>query len=142
MGMATAPWHKREHIVPDLFNFELEGHDDTILLWGGGGLVISCTIGKYLGERFGRGICTRRSTRCHHSCEQCDAVYIEGLEHNKLSPDLRWASFPEFPQVEWNDGVSEFDLADDACNTFQPPFDVAPSDLMRTGSSTRCGMAD
>jgi len=118
---ASAPWIKRQHIVPDMFNFELEGHDDTILLWGGGGLVVSCTIGKYLGPRFGNGICTRRSTRCQHSCAQCDAVYMEGLAHNNIDSELRWARFPDFPQVEWSDGISEFELAATASQNFVAP---------------------
>lgn len=29
----TAPWQKRKHVMPDMYNFELEGHDDTLLLW-------------------------------------------------------------------------------------------------------------
>jgi len=118
---ATAPWSKRQHIVPDMYNFELEGHDDTILLWGGGGLVVSCTIGKYLGPRFGYGICTRRSTRCQHNCPQCDAVYMEGLAHNNIPSELRWARFPGFPQVEWPEGISEFELAAAASHNFVAP---------------------
>merc|ERR1712070_749492 len=118
---ASAPWCERQHVVPDMYNFELEGHDDTILLWGGHGLVVSCTIGKYLGKRFGNGICTRRSTRCLHDCAQCDAVYIEGLRHNNIPSDLRWSRFPDFPQVEWTGGVSEFELAAAAIKAFVPP---------------------
>jgi len=116
---ATALWSKRQHIVPDMFNFELEGHDDTILLCGGGGLVVSCTIGKYLGPRFGNGVCTRRSTRCQHNCPQCDSVYVEGISHNNIPSELRWARFPDFPQVEWADGLSEFDLAAVAVQNFE-----------------------
>jgi hypothetical protein len=122
---ATALWSKRRHVVPDLYNFELEGHDDTVLLWGGfagKSLVVSCTIGKYMGPRFGRGICTRRTTRCLHDCAQCDAVYMPDLQHNHISPALRWARFPEYPEVEWGDGVSEFELAAEATRTFVPPL--------------------
>jgi hypothetical protein len=119
---ASALWSKRRHVVPDLYNFELEGHDDTILLWGGGELVISCTIGKYLGLRFGNGICTRRSTRCQHDCAQCDAVYMEGLMHNRIPAELRWRRFPDFPQVEWTGDVSEFALAAAAKEHFVPPL--------------------
>lgn len=122
----TAPWDKRKHVMPDMFNFELEGHDDSILLWGGGGLVVSCTIGKYLGSRFGYGICTRRSTRCAQACAQCDAVFIEGLEYDNLTPEQRWSRFPPFPQVEWMDGVSEFELARREIDNFTPP-DLAAS---------------
>jgi len=122
---ASAPWHRRKHLVPDMFNFELEGHDDTILLWGGGGLVVSCTIGKYLGERFGRGVCTRRSTRCQHPCEQCDAVFVEGLEHNNIPSEMRWSRFPEYPEVEWDHGVSEFELAAEAAKSFSAPQELA-----------------
>jgi hypothetical protein len=118
---ASALWSKRRHVVPDMYNFELEGHDDTILLWGGGGLVISCTIGKYLGPRFGNGICTRRSTRCRHACAQCDAVYVDGLMHNRIPSEMRWCRFPDFPQVEWKGDVSEFALAVVAKQNFVPP---------------------
>jgi hypothetical protein len=119
---ASALWSKRRHVVPDMYNFELEGHDDTILLWGGGELVVSCTIGKYLGTRFGNGICTRRTTRCSHNCVQCDAVYMDGLAHNRISPELRWCRFPDFPQVEWKGNVSEFELAAVAKKNFIPPY--------------------
>lgn len=118
---ATAPWSQRRHIVSDMYNFELEGHDDTILLWGGGGLVVSCTIGKYLGPRFGNGIFTRRSTRCQHHCRQCTAVFVEGLSHSNISSELRWARFPHFDQVEWSDGVNEFQLAAALQSSFVMP---------------------
>lgn len=120
---ASALWSKRQHIVPDMFNFELEGHDDTILLWGGGdgGVVVSCTLGKYLGPRFGNGVWTRRSTRCQHDCAQCDAVFVEGFSHSRIPSELRWARFADFPQVEWDDGVSEFALAAAATESFIPP---------------------
>ncbi len=40
--------------MPDMFTFELEGHDDTIVLWGGVGHepLVSCTLGKDLGRSF------------------------------------------------------------------------------------------
>jgi hypothetical protein len=133
---ATAPWRKRLHVVPDMYNFELEGHDDTILLWGGlgaTGLVVSCTIGKYMGPRFGRGICTRRTTRCSHNCTQCDAVFVPELQHNRIPSELRWSRFPDFPQVEWDDGISEFELAATALRRFVPP--TIP---MSTAGCKRC----
>lgn len=130
----TAPWHKRRHIVPDMYNFELEGHDDTILLWGGSGLVVSCTIGKYLGTRFGNNICTRRSTRCSHACTQCDAVFVEGMRFDEIPPNLRWASFPDFPQVVWGSGPSEFELAKAAkCNFFPPHITMLHGTPAATG---------
>lgn len=111
----TLLWKESRDIVPDLYNFELEGHDDTIILWGGlgcGELVVSCTIGKYLGPAFGYGLCTRRSTRCNGACQQCDAVYMEGIDFGNVPSTLRWARFPEFPQVDWEaGGASEFELA-------------------------------
>lgn len=111
----TQLWKESRDLVPDLYNFELEGHDDTIVLWGGPGcqeLVVSCTIGKYLGPAFGRGMHTRRSTRCHGACSQCDAVYMEGIDFGNVPSELRWATFPEFPEVDWESApASEFDLA-------------------------------
>lgn len=115
------PWVDKKHLMPDMYNLELEGHDDTILLWGGGALVVSCTLGKYMGPRFGAGAYTRRSTRCQHACEQCDAVFVEGLRHDSLPAGWRWIKFPLFPQVEWDGKVSEFELAADASANFVPP---------------------
>lgn len=95
--------------------------------------MVSCTIGKYLGEQFGRGVCTRRSTRCEHACAQCDSVFVEGLQHNNLPSEMRWARFLEFPQVEWCDGVSEFELAAAAAKAFLPPAPKAfagPAELL------------
>lgn len=140
--VASAPWHKRKHIVPDLFNFELEGHDDTILLWAGERLVVSCTIGKYLGEQFGRGICTRRSTRCQHSCAQCDAVFVDGLQFNNLSSEMRWARFPQFPEVEWDDGISEFQLATEVINAFEPATKVESPALLCMECLPPCALVD
>jgi len=120
-------WKDSRDAVPDLYNFELEGHDDTIMLWGGPGcqeLVISCTIGKYLGPEFGHGLCTRRSTRCSGACQQCDAVYMEGIDFGNVASTLRWAKFPEFPQVDWEtNAASEFELAASLNELFsEPPF--------------------
>lgn len=123
----SAPWCERQHLMPDMYNFELEGHEDTLLLWGGGGLVISCTIGKYMGPRFGFGICTRRSTRCAHACEQCDAVHMDGLRFDALPAELRWKKFPPFPQVEWRlEEGAEFQLAAHADAQFVKPACAAP----------------
>jgi len=113
---ATAPWRKRRHVMSDMFTFELEGHDDTILLSGGEDepLLVSCTLGKDLGEGFRRDIWTRRSTRCAGSCAQCDAVFIPGVRFDAgMDPSLRSSTFSAFPQVEWEGAdVSEFELAE------------------------------
>lgn len=114
-------WREKQSFMPDMYNLELEGHDDTILLWGGGQLLVSCTIGKYLGARFGAGACTRRSTRCPHSCAQCDSVFVEGLRFDALPVDVRWGKFAMFPQVEWESATSEFQLAEIAMQAFIPP---------------------
>lgn len=102
--VASHLWRDMRHSVPDLFNFELEGHCDTIILWSGGQdpVVVSCTIGKYLGVRFGCTYATRRSTRCLEACAQCDEVYVEGLDFGRIPSSLRWKTFPLFPQVEWD----------------------------------------
>lgn len=123
----SALWCDRLHLMPDMYNFELEGHDDTILLWGGRGLVISCTIGKYLGPRFGFGICTRRSTRCAKACEQCNAVHMDGLRFDALPSQLRWKRFPPCPQVEWPEEGVEFQLAANAIAEFVQPARAAAS---------------
>lgn len=127
--VATAPWHKRRHVVPDMYNFELEGHDDTILLWGGAshGLLTSCTIGKHLGPRFGSNVCTRRSTRCKSACRQCDEVYVEGMRFDKIPASMRWRTFPDFPQVEWPNRQLEFQLAEAARKSFTPRRIASPS---------------
>jgi hypothetical protein len=115
--VATAPWRKRRHVMPDMFSFELQGHDDTIVLWAGGDNlpVISCTLGKYLGEKFMCEVWTRRSSRCQGSCAQCDAVFIPGISFDrKMESSLRGKVFPLFPQVEWDTSKkSEFELAAD-----------------------------
>jgi len=113
--MQQAPWRKRQHIMPDMFTFELEGHDDTIVLWGGRGhaLLVSCTLGKDLGHGFLRDVWTRRSTRCATTCAQCDAVFVPGARFDAdMDPALRRQTFPAFPQVEWEGAeTSEFQLA-------------------------------
>lgn len=117
-------WRNVRDLVPDLYNFELQGHDDTILLWGGDSwpLVVSCTIGKFLGPSFGYTYATRRSTRCGSRCAQCDAVYVEGLDFGRIPSAMRWTKFPAFPQVEWDGAVeSEFDLAVARKAQFAPP---------------------
>lgn len=112
---AAAPWWKRRHVMPDMFTFELEGHDDTLVLSGGKGhpLLVSCTLGKDLGQGFARDIWTRRSTRCSGACAQCDAVFIPGVRFDGgMDPSLRSETFPAFPQVEWDKTESsEFELA-------------------------------
>eukprot|EP00747_Dinoflagellata_sp_TGD_P004226 gnl/TRDRNA2_/TRDRNA2_110909_c0_seq1.p1 gnl/TRDRNA2_/TRDRNA2_110909_c0~~gnl/TRDRNA2_/TRDRNA2_110909_c0_seq1.p1 ORF type:complete len:336 (-),score=26.55 gnl/TRDRNA2_/TRDRNA2_110909_c0_seq1:175-1149(-) len=131
-------WRNALELVPDLYNFELEGHDDTILLWGGNGwpLVVSCTIGKYLGPSYGCTYATRRSTRCRSPCAQCNAVYMEGLDFGRIPSNLRWAKFPAFPQVDWDCATeSEFDLADAHKMQFVPPKQVCAPHRMESMAS-------
>merc|ERR1712023_462878 len=141
----TAPWRKRRHVMPDMFTFELEGHDDTIVLWGGEGhgLLVSCTLGKDLGLGFLRDVWTRRSTRCPGPCAQCDAVYLPGAHFDAdMDPALRHHTFDTFPQVEWESAaMSEFELAarlasDHAASHRIPKsfLDVAPPSLHRAGA--------
>lgn len=87
-----------------MYNFELEGHNDTIALCGEDGRdrpIISCTLGKYLGPRFGYTVYTRRSTRCAKDCSQCDVVYTPGIDFGRMPGDIRWRHFPEFTSLEW-----------------------------------------
>eukprot|EP00746_Dinoflagellata_sp_MGD_P008168 gnl/MRDRNA2_/MRDRNA2_116315_c0_seq1.p1 gnl/MRDRNA2_/MRDRNA2_116315_c0~~gnl/MRDRNA2_/MRDRNA2_116315_c0_seq1.p1 ORF type:complete len:316 (+),score=59.83 gnl/MRDRNA2_/MRDRNA2_116315_c0_seq1:126-1073(+) len=121
--VASHLWRDMRHSVPDLFNFELEGHCDTIILWSGGEdpVVVSCTIGKYLGTRFGCGYATRRSTRCPGSCAQCDAVYVEGIDFGRIPSSLRWKRFPLFPQVEWDASLqTDVEVAEHVKAEFKP----------------------
>ena len=89
--------------------FELEGHLDTIVLAGDGPapaqpLTVSCTLGKYLGPRFGVTIWTRRSTRCaDRGCPQCAAVFMPNINFRAVPKVLRWQQFEMFPQVEYDD---------------------------------------
>ena len=92
-----------------MFNVELEGHIDTLLICGGDSapvwpLIVSCTLGKYLGESFGYGLWTRRSTRCARPCVQCDSVYMPLLDPTRVPTHMRWATFPKFEQVEYPNG--------------------------------------
>lgn len=101
--------------MPDMYSFELEGHDDTIVLGGhGGNVVVSCTLGKYLGPCFGCDVWTRRSTRCNESCIQCDSVFVPDISFGSgMNPEYRRAAFAPFPQVEWDESEqSEFQLAE------------------------------
>lgn len=111
----TAPWRKRQHVMSDMFTFELEGHDDTMVLWGGPGHepLVTCTLGKHLGPCFGQDVWTRRSTSCAGHCAQCSAVHVPGIRFDAdMDPAMRERTFPEFPQVEWcGTAASEFDLA-------------------------------
>ena len=34
--LVKALWYERKDFMPDMYNLELEGHDDTVLLWAGG----------------------------------------------------------------------------------------------------------
>merc|ERR1712150_242729 len=101
-----------------MLNLELEGHDDTILLQGEDWrlpAVASCTLGKYLGPRFGWNVATTRTTRCTGDCLQCDEVFLPGLDYAHIPFDLRFAHFCPFPQVEWDfTPMSEFEYADQA----------------------------
>jgi len=133
-------------IIGDVYNLELEGHDDTIVLAGDGSapaapLTVSCCIGKYLGPRFGTGIWTRRSTRCPSPCAQCDAVFIDGINFADVPLELRFKTFGAFPQVEYEDksgfvqwGRPEVNLALDTHGIPRPlpktiPDQVSGSDL-------------
>merc|ERR1711971_585189 len=99
-----------------MFSFELEGHDDTIVIWGGGRNPprVSCTLGKDLGEGFPTDVWTRRSTRCKGACAQCDAVFMPGIRFDgAMKATLRHQTFSKFPQVEWEETkLSEFELAE------------------------------
>merc|ERR1739848_826892 len=119
----------------------------TIILWGGDStlqeLMVSCTIGKYLGSSFGRGLCTRRSTRCHGECLQCDAVYMEGIDFGNVPSTLRWAVFPEFPEVDWqNSEYSEFDLAASLASRFSLPQPSRDPCNTRKACATKAEDAD
>lgn len=102
-------------MMPDMFTFELDGHDDTIVLWGGAGHppLVSCTLGKDLGTGFRRDVWTRRSTRCAGDCAQCEAVHVPGMRFDAdMDPAMRGRSFEAFPQVEWDgDDETEFQIA-------------------------------
>eukprot|EP00051_Salpingoeca_urceolata_P032778 m.17363 g.17363 ORF g.17363 m.17363 type:complete len:669 (-) comp5443_c0_seq1:45-2051(-) len=93
-------------VVGQMVNLELEGHEDVIVLAGDGPepsfpLTLSCTIGKYMGPKFGFGVWTRRSTRCNTPCQQCDAVFYPGIDFGKVPQNLRWKRWEAFPQVEY-----------------------------------------
>jgi len=126
----TAPWHKRQHVMPDMFTFELEGHDDTIILWGGAGHapLVSCTLSKDLGPGFERDVWTRLSTRCPHQCVQCDVVFVPGIRFDAdMDPVLRPQTFSVFPQVEWECAAqSEFQLASQLITDIAVPIHSAP----------------
>jgi len=66
-------------IGDQMYNFELEGHVDTLLLAGDGAapawpLTLTCTLGKYLGERFGWTIWTRRTVPCANHLQVTQAI--------------------------------------------------------------------
>lgn len=94
-------------LLHSLWNLELEGHNDTIILGSDSGPrnerlhTISCTIGKYLGSRFGYSIFTRRTTRCKHPCAQCKAVHDPSVNFSQLPNHLRWKQFDPFDSLEW-----------------------------------------
>ena len=92
--------------IGSMFNLELSGHRDTVVLSGGKDAPVwpplaSCTVGKYLGKQFGYGMWTRRSTRCAHECEQCDAVWSPSFDPTSASSAAnRFATYPAFEEVE------------------------------------------
>merc|ERR1712187_192320 len=112
-----------------------------LLLWAGGAcpLVITCTIGKYLGHKFGCTYATRRSTRCAFGCRQCDAVHIPRLDFGKITAGQRWATYPPFPQVEWDDAEeSEFEIARRLKAAFVPPSGAEQDDEQTCPLRGRC----
>jgi len=112
-----------------VYNLELEGHEDTIVLAGDGDaptapLTVSCAIGKYLGSRFGQGIWTRRSTRCPGECVQCDAVYMPGINFSAVPLEARFQKFPEFPQVEYEDKTGYVEWGTKQVNAVLADFNI------------------
>ena len=105
--------------VPEqrLYDLELEGHDDTIILGADDGshrLTVACGLGKYLGQtdpETGRprfGVFTRCTTQCDAertrpgSCQQCSAAFEPTLQFDAIRADWRWRTdFDSFPSVEW-----------------------------------------
>ena len=105
--------------VPEqrMYDMELEGHDDTIVLGADDGshrLTVACGLGKYLGQtdpatgqpRF--GVFTRCTTQCDAelkqpgSCQQCSAAFEPRLRFDAICADWRWRTdFDNFPSVEW-----------------------------------------
>lgn len=101
---ASYPAWRMADAIGAMYNFELEGHNDTIALCGEDGRdrpIISCTIGKFLGDRFGYTVFTRRSTRCPEECDQCDAVHFPGIDFGRLSHAVRWRQYDPFVNREW-----------------------------------------
>lgn len=99
-----------------MFNLEISGHADTVVLAGGADApcwppLVSCTLGKYLGKDFGCGTWTRRSTRCARPCVQCSAVFSPRFDPTVIQPEERWALYPRFDEVEYSNG---------RCATFWP----------------------
>eukprot|EP01043_Picozoa_sp_COSAG02_P005869 COSAG02_NODE_162_length_32474_cov_13.222511_5_plen_1530_part_00 len=94
-------------IVGAMYNLELSGHLDTVVLCGGMDTPVwpplaSCTVGKYLGRGFGFGLWTRRSTRCARNCSQCDSVFSATFNPTTAQASMRWATFPPFEEVEYS----------------------------------------
>ena len=95
--------------IGPMYNLELSGHLDTVVLCGGDSAPVwpplaSCTVGKYLGKAFGFGLWTRRSTRCARNCSQCDSVFTPGFNPTRVQSSLRWATFQPFDEVEYAQG--------------------------------------
>jgi hypothetical protein len=106
MGTTTSAMELyQKGVLDSLYNLELEGHNDTIILGSDSGIrenTISCTIGKYLGSRFGYSVFTRRTTRCDHPCAQCEVVYEPTVNFSAIPNHLRWKIWEGYEQVEWN----------------------------------------
>merc|ERR1712045_18267 len=65
-----------------VYNLEVEGHVDTVLV---GGLLCS-TLGLYCGEDFGWNVFTRKTRPCDtQPCAKCARVVIPDLDFSRLS---------------------------------------------------------
>ena len=111
--------------IGTMYNLELSGHLDTVVLCGGRQRPVwpplaSCTVGKYLGRTFGYGLWTRRSTRCARNCSQCDSVFNPSFNPTIVqSSMMRWATFPPFKEVEYPDGQSATFWPENAARVWQ-----------------------
>merc|ERR1711907_692782 len=81
-----------------VYNLELHGHDDTVMIECEQHPVpiVACTLGKFCGEY---NIFTRKTVRCLHECLQCDSVFVEGpspfANLRVVDLDLRFPPYPE-----------------------------------------------
>jgi len=140
-----------------MYDLELEGHDDTIILGADDGsnrLTVACGLGKYLGDthpstlepRF--GVFTRHTSECDvermapGSCAQCRAALEPALRFDAIPADWRWRTdFQGFVSTEWPEwrddgagGCAHINLG--AMGTLERPFGgdpfvfCLPSDLL------------